>query len=145
MSRKEKNIVEIQLRKQKLQDEIDSIEQKYSKKATKISNGIQKTLKPIKTIRENPLKSVGVSIALGVIVGLSGRRKKKSDTSSSDYPVSSGTSGTGFTNLLMSELKRMAAKRAMMYISDIIDQRVMPEIRNAQNSGDDAPKTQGNQ
>lgn len=31
----------------------------------------------------------------------------------------------------MNELKRMAAKRAMMYISDIVDRKVMPEIRPA--------------
>lgn len=130
MSKKKNDIEEIKLRKQKLQQEIESIENKYSKQATKISNGIQNTLKPIQTIRNNPLKSLGVSIALGVVLGLSGRRKKQSGSSPAERSGNSDTGSSGFTSLLVSELKRMAAKRAMIYISDIIDRKVMPEIRD---------------
>jgi ElaB/YqjD/DUF883 family membrane-anchored ribosome-binding protein len=129
LSKKKHSVDEIQLRKQKLQQEIDLIEQKYSKKATKLSNGIQNTLKPIQTIRDNPLKSLGISVAVGLVLGLSGRRKRSSTKTSSTYDRGSGSSDSGFSSLLMSELKRMAAKRAMMYISDIVDRKVMPEIR----------------
>jgi ElaB/YqjD/DUF883 family membrane-anchored ribosome-binding protein len=129
LSKKKHSVDEIQLRKQKLKQEIDLIEQKYSKKATKLSNGIQNTLKPIQTIRDNPLKSLGISVAVGLVLGLSGRRKRSSTKTSSTDDIGSGNSDTGFSSLLMSELKRMAAKRAMMYISDIVDRKVMPEIR----------------
>lgn len=133
MSKKKHDIEEIQLRKQKLQDEIDLIEEKYSKKVTKISSGIQNTLKPIQTIRNNPIKSLGISIAVGVVLGLSGRSKKTSESSpSSSTGGQSGGGDSGFTSMLMSELKRMAAKRAMLYISDIVDRKVMPEIRSTE-------------
>lgn len=131
MSKNKHQVKEIQLRKQKLQQEIDLIEEKYSSKATKVSKGIQNTLKPIQTIRDNPLKSLGISIAIGVVLGLSGRSKRTSSKSRSDSGDSSGKGDSGFSSLLMNELKRMAAKRAMMYISDIVDRKVMPEIRPA--------------
>jgi ElaB/YqjD/DUF883 family membrane-anchored ribosome-binding protein len=132
LSKKKHSVEEIHLRKQKLQQEIDLIEQKYSKKATKISNGIQNTLKPIQTIRDNPLRSLGISVAVGLILGLSGRSKRSSSKTSSTDDSGSGNSDNGFSSLLMSELKRMAAKRAMMYISDIVDRKVMPEIRRTE-------------
>lgn len=134
MSKKKHKVEEIQLRKQKLQDEINLIEEKYSRKASKISSGIQNTLKPIQTIRDNPLKSLGASIAVGVILGLSGRGKKSSDKSSPDSGGHSVSENSGFTSLLVSELKRMAAKRAMMYISDIVDRKIMPEIRSSESA-----------
>ncbi len=132
MSKKNHKIEEIQLRKQKLQDEISFIEEKYSRKATRLSSGIQNTLKPIQTIRDNPLKSLGISIAVGVVIGLSGRRRKSSKSSSQTDSGNQSVGGdSGFSSMLMSELKRMAAKRAMMYISDIIDRKVMPEMKEA--------------
>lgn len=133
MSKKKNlNIDDIQLRKKKLQDEIEIIEEKYSRKANKISGGIKSTLKPIQAISNHPFKFVGVSIAVGLIIGVSGRRKSKSDKAPTDSEGSSGSDSSGFTSLLISELKRMAAKRAMVYVSDIVDRKVMPALAPSQ-------------
>jgi len=144
LSKNKHSVKEIQLRKQKLQQEIDLIEQKYSNKATKVSQGIQNTLKPIQTIRNNPLRSLGISIAIGVVLGLSGRSKRTSSKSQSDDGERSGNGDSGFSSLLMNELKRMAAKRAMMYISDIVDRKVMPEIRATHTADTSDSKNQDN-
>ena len=135
MSRKKTDIEDIKLRKQKLQQEIDLIEEKYTRQAKKISGGVQNTLKPIQKIREHPLKSVGISIAVGLLIGASGRRKssEKPGQGSGSNTSSSASKGDGFTSLLMSELKRMAAKRAMMYISEIVDRKVMPGLTSDSN------------
>ncbi|WP_340103072.1 DUF883 C-terminal domain-containing protein [Rhodohalobacter sp. 8-1] len=129
--KKNQNIDDIQLRKEKLQSEIELIEEKYSRKASKISGGIDTTLKPIKKIRDNPFKAIGISIAVGLIAGVSGRKKRKSAGRPTDVGSNSGSKGTGFTSLLISELKRMAAKRAMIYISDIVDRKVMPGLTSS--------------
>lgn len=122
--RKDWSLHEINVRKEELQDEIDQIENKYTQKVTKIKRRIQNTLKPVKTIRDKPIKALGVSIALGFIIGISGRKKSKAD------PVvnNSVASDPGFTSMLMNELKRVAARRAMIYITDLVDHKVMPEI-----------------
>jgi ElaB/YqjD/DUF883 family membrane-anchored ribosome-binding protein len=119
---------DIKLRKKKLQDEIELIEDKYSRKANMISGGIESTLKPIHNIKKHPFKSVGVSIAVGLLIGISGRRRRKSNSSVPDAEDRSGGDRSGFTSLLIGELKRMAAKRAIVYISDFVDQKVMPGI-----------------
>jgi len=144
LSKNKHSVKEIQLRKQKLQQEIDLIEQKYTNKATKVSKGFQNTLKPIRTIRNNPLKSLGISIAIGFVLGLSGRSKRTSTKSQSDDGKQSGNGDSGFSSLLMNELKRMAAKRAMMYISDIVDRKVMPEIRATHTAESSESKNQDN-
>lgn len=125
--RKDWSLHEINARKEELQDEITQIENKYTQKVTKIERRIKSTLKPVKTIRKKPLKALGVSIALGFLIGISGRKKSKSD------PVvnNSVASEPGFTSLLMNELKRLAARRAMVYITDIVDQKVIPGINAA--------------
>lgn len=132
MSRKKTDIQDIKLRKQTLQQEIDLIEEKYTQKAKKISSGVQSTFKPIQKIREYPLRSVGISFAVGLLIAASGRSRRKS---TSDYGQESGTNisssrtqDDGFTSLLMNELKRMAARRAMIYISDLLDKKVMPGL-----------------
>lgn len=132
--KKNPNIDDIQLRKKKLQDEIELIEAKYSRQASKISGGIESTLKPVQSIRDNPFKAVGISIAAGIIIGVSGRRKKKSKSHPEDIGGNSGSGSSGFTSLLISELKRMAAKRAMIYISDIVDRKVMPGLTSSKPS-----------
>ena len=128
MSSKKTDIEEIKLRKQKLQQEIDLIEDKYTRKAKKISGGVQNTLKPLQTIRDNPFKSLGISVAVGILIGASGRRKSEKRSDNESGATVTTSKNDGFTSLLMSELKRMAAKRAMMYISDLVDKKVMPGL-----------------
>lgn len=127
--RKDWSLHEINIRKEELQDEIDQIENKYTQKVTKYKRRIHNTLKPVKTIRDKPIKALGVSIALGFIIGITGRNKSKSDP----VPVVNNSVGSdpGFTSMLMNELKRMAARRAMIYITDLVDHKVMPEINAA--------------
>ena len=120
----------IQLRKQKLQEEIDSIEEKYSRQAKKINTSIQSTLKPVETIKNYPITSLGISLAVGFVVGFSGKRKKRkpASTTSASESTSRKSDKEGFSSILVGELKRMAAKRAMYFISDWVDKKVMPTL-----------------
>lgn len=123
-------IDQIKQRKEKLQQEIDHIEEKYSRKATKIEGRIQSTLQPIQTIQKNPLKSIGVAIAVGFLIGYSGRKKSKtSQSNQSTHTYDSDSSG--FTPLLMNELKRMAVHRAMIYLTGLVDHKIIPGITAA--------------
>jgi len=124
---------ELRERKEKLKRELDLIEDKYSGKISRAKNTVNRTLKPIKAIKENPLKAVGIAVVVGVLAGMSGRKK------SSKYS-NTGGAGTGFSSLLMGELKRLAARKAMVYVSDIVDQEVMPRIRRKKN--EDSPSSE---
>ncbi len=76
----------------------------------------------MKEIRKNPFKAVGVSIGVGFVVGfLTGGSRRRSRR-----PIAHGT---GFSSLFMAELKRVAAQRAMLYLSDMLDEKVMPRFK----------------
>lgn len=76
----------------------------------------------MKNIRKRPYTAIGLSIAIGFLVGITGRKKSKGNN------TPSGNYGTGFSSLFMAELKRMAAQRAMVFVSEAIDQKVMPRF-----------------
>lgn|GEM_PF-720822 len=124
---------ELRERKEKLKRELDQIEEKYSSKITRAKNTVNRTLKPVKTIKESPFKAVGIAVIVGVLAGMTGRKKSSAQSDS-------GGSGLGFSSLLMGELKRLAARKAMVYVSDIVDQEVMPRIRRKKN--EDSPSSE---
>lgn len=123
---------ELRERKEKLKREVNQIEEKYSEKITSAKNTVNRTLKPISTIRENPFKAVGIAVVIGALTGITGRKKSSKKSDSDD-------SGTGFSSLLMGELKRLAARKAMVYVSDIVDQEIMPRIRRKKS--EDSPSS----
>lgn len=141
--KKDVSIDEIKERKKLLKEKINGIENKYTRKVTTIEGKVRKSLKPIHSIREKPLKAVGTSIAVGFIIGILGR--KKSTSSSSSKTSDSIGSSSGFTSFILFELKRMAAQKAMIYISDILDHKVMPKIINKPSEKDENQHNQQSQ
>ncbi|CAN5150198.1 hypothetical protein BH23BAC3_BH23BAC3_28440 [soil metagenome] len=124
------SLEKIKRRKEELQAEIDRIEDNYISKASEIERKVKSVLRPVHNIRKKPFTTVGISVAVGFVIGF--LRKKKSRKTQKSHKSSpsdfNGKSDTGFTTLLMAELKRLAAQRAMTYVSEVIDQRVMPRL-----------------
>lgn len=130
------SLEKIKRRKEELQAEIDRIEDNYITKASNIERKVKGVLRPVHNIRQKPFTTVGISVAVGFVIGY--LRKKKSSKSSksrkfkdSSQSAYDGKSDTGFTTLLMAELQRLAAQRAMMYVSDLIDKRLRPKNSNS--------------
>jgi len=121
------SLEKIKRRKEELQAEIDRIEDNYISKASEIERKVKGVLRPVYNIRKKPFTTVGVSIVVGFAIGYL-RKKKSGKPQKSTSSDQNGQSDFGFTTLLMAELKRMAAQRAMMYVSEVIDQRVMPRL-----------------
>lgn len=120
----------IKRRKKELQTEIDLIEDKYIRQAADIERKVKTALKPVQNIRTKPFVSVGISIALGFSIGFIGKKKKKEKKKSqpSYQSDNSDNGGISFTKLFLAELKRLAAQRAMMYVSEVLDKKVMPNF-----------------
>lgn len=122
---------QIQERKRELENEIHRVEEKYSSKASSIEKTVQSTLRPVKKIRDKPFVAVGLSAALGFLIGVSGRKKRsrKKDRDLPEAPaVYSGKQDSGFTSLVAGELKRLAARKAIAYFSEWVDHSLMPEL-----------------
>jgi len=134
----------IERRKKELQAEIDRIEENYIRKASEIERKIKSVLRPVHNIRTKPFTSIGISLAVGFAIGFLRKKKsKKQKPVPSDGQVTyqNGNDGTGFTTLFLAELKRLAAQRAMMYVSDLVDKKVMPRFTNDSEMPEERQKT----
>lgn len=131
MSDKKKSIEEIQIRKERLKSELEAIETKYAAKIGGVKRMVNGSLKPAQKIRRNPLKAVGYAVLVGVAIGLvrsKGSSKKKKQEKSSQ----SGDSKVRFRSMLMDELKRLAARKAMVIVSEMVDKEVIPRIKSTE-------------
>lgn len=115
------SMAEIKFRKKKLKDDIDKLESGFKNRAEKVRSMIPGNINPVGSIRKHPFRALGIAIASGLVIGLSS--KKKRFRSEKEGSISSSNNDSGFTSLLMYEIKRLAAHRAVSYISDLIDQR----------------------
>lgn len=117
------SMVEIKFRKKKLKDDLDKLESGFKDRANKIRSIIPDQINPIDSIRKHPFRSLGIAVATGLVLGLSSRKKKRSENGN-EIHSKNPSANSGFSSLLLDELKRLAAHRAASYISDLIDQRV---------------------
>lgn len=104
---------EIKARKEKLDREIDELEQRLETRMGKVQRTVLGTLQPLSAIRDNPFKAVGTAVLVGFIFGLPRRSKS-----------GSGSAKSRFHTLLFDELKRIAARKAVEYTSDFVDEKI---------------------
>lgn len=122
---KKSSIEEIQVRKERLKNELDAIETKYAAKIGGVKRLVNGSMEPAKNIRRNPLKSVGYAVLIGFAVGLVRSKKSSKKKRRQNH---SGESTVGLTSLLMSEFKRLAARKAMVFVSEMVDKEVIPRL-----------------
>ncbi len=117
---KKKNIsmTEIRLRKTRLEDDIDLLEQSFENRYTRTKKRFLGSFKPVEFIKKRPLQMVGAALIVGLAVSITRRKKSKNDNGS----ASSGS--PAFTGILYDEMKRLAARKAASYMTEWIDQRI---------------------
>jgi len=111
-------MAEINFRKKKLKDDLDKLESGFKERADKVKSIIPVSMNPVDSIRKHPFRAFGIAIASGLLFGLSSRNKRSQSDNEAINNHSSQSSG--FSSLLISELKRLAAHRAASYISEMI-------------------------
>lgn len=132
MSDKERlNMAGIRLKKQQLHDDLEVLEDSFEDRIKSVKSNILKSVNLSVPIKENPVKAVGIAIAAGLIYGLSRPKKRKRRVRSDDPgrmeyedPGSMNMPSIGLRTLMMDEIKRMAARRAALYISDMMDKKI---------------------
>lgn len=118
---KNKNIsmADIKRRKKKLEDDLELLEGDFEHRITSAQKKVLGPLKPIDYIKKNPFKAVGTSVLVGVALGLMGKEK------SSGMEASSGSSHKEkLFDILFDEVKRVAARKAATYLSELIDEKI---------------------
>src|SRR5690625_1871595 len=123
-------MADIRLRKQQLKDDLDVLEDNFEERIRSARTNILKSVNLYEPSRKKPLRVVGMAIAAGLIVGLSRRKKTRNKSRRTDQrPVAHEEHGSfevpaiGFTTLLADETTTIAAHRAALYISEIMDEK----------------------
>lgn len=118
---KNKNIsmADIRKRKKKLEDDLDLLEDDFEDRISSVQKKVLGPLQPINLIKENPFKAVGTSVLVGVALGLMGKEKSSGEKKSVD-----DSQKEKLFELLFNEVKRVAARKAATYLSDLIDERI---------------------
>jgi hypothetical protein len=124
MGKSKLSMADFRKRKVRLQDDLDLLEGSLENRFSKAKKSLLGSFNPVETIKKRPLQAVALSVVAGVVLGLSGKKKRKRPKDTGDYIESSSSGSTGFTSLLLDEVKRIAARRAASYISEIMDEKL---------------------
>lgn len=112
-------MAEIRRRKKKLEDDLELLEGNFENRISTVQKKVLGTLKPLKMIKKNPLKAVGSSVLIGFAIGMMGDNRASSNEDSSGH-----LQKEKLVNLFFNEVKRIAARKAGMYLSDFVDQKI---------------------
>jgi len=113
------SMADIKRRKKKLEDDLELLEGDFEHRISSAQKKVLGPLKPIDYIKKHPFKAVGTSVVVGIAFGLIGSGKSSNST---------GTEGAKHKEklfeLLFNEVKRVAARKAATYISEMIDEKI---------------------
>jgi uncharacterized protein YpuA (DUF1002 family) len=101
---------ELEKKKQELEEELNKIQGELDSSIDRVREDVSSSLNPKNIIRKHPLPMVGASALLGFLLG----HKKRSSTSISDK-------GRDFSGALLSELKRLATRKAINFATDYVE------------------------
>jgi len=115
--------------KEELKQDIRKIEGDFKGRISNVKGTITEILHPTEQIKKYPFKAVGVALGVGLVCGLlkSSKKKRRRESQESYHPT---PPGSGFTSLLLNELKHLAARKAIHYMSDLIDEQVSSLKKN---------------
>lgn len=106
----QKKVDELEKKKQQLEEELNNIQGELDNSIDQVREDVSSSLNPKNIIRKHPLPIVGASALVGFLLG----HKRNPSTSSSDK-------GRDFSGALLSELKRLATRKAINFATDYVE------------------------
>ncbi len=106
----EEKIDELEKKKQELEGELNKIQGELDNSIDQVREDVSSSLSPKNIIRKHPLPIVGASALIGFLLG----HKRRSSTTSTDK-------GGDFSGALLSELKRLATRKAINFATDYVE------------------------
>lgn len=123
MSKSGEALIELEQRKKRIEAELNQIHQDMDSSVDVMKQKVLSIVLPVKAIREKPFKAVGVALIAGFTLGLP-RLRMKSKRREKNYEEESGGSSQGVTSLMFDEMKRIAARRAVRFFMDTVDEKL---------------------
>ena len=111
-----KNLKRLEERKQALELEITRLQTDIDSSIESVKDEISQNLDPREIIKKYPLRSLGISLIVGVMLARLGKNNK--------------AIGTGATSMLGFELKRMLTQKGVSLLADYVDNKISPKREN---------------
>ncbi|MFH5831187.1 hypothetical protein [Halalkalibaculum sp. DA384] len=105
---------ELKAKKEELEAELNRIQHELDSNIDEVRADVSEKLKPSEIIKNYPIPVVGLSVFVGFLAGHTPKRKGSSRPGSH-------SSGDGFAALLISELKKIATRKAVSAATDYFD------------------------
>ena len=122
----EEKVDELKKKKQELENELNKIQGDLDNSIDKVREDVSSNLNPKNFIRKYPLPIVGGSALLGFLLGHKNKR-------------SSSDKGNDFSGALLSELKRLATRKAINFATDyverVLEQKADEHLSSENNGG----------
>ncbi len=107
---------EMKAKKKELEAELNRLQNELDNTLDEVRSDVSHKLKPTEIIKNYPIPAVGLSLLIGFLAGHKPRKSSGSVTSAD------GNQGDeGFTSLLLTELKRLATRKAVTAATDYLD------------------------
>ncbi|PAU92777.1 hypothetical protein CK503_14900 [Aliifodinibius salipaludis] len=107
----QKKVDELEKKKQELEEELNNIQGELDNSIDRVREDVSNSLDPKNIIRKHPLPIVGASALLGFLLG---HKNRKSSTSSTEKVGE-------FSGALLSELKRLATRKAINFATEYVE------------------------
>lgn len=117
-------MIEVRDRKEKLKQEIRLLESGFESRVTHLKGSINEIRKPAGLIKNSPIKSVAIAAGIGFAIGLLKKKRKRSSGSGQGTIEPEGRRSPGITSFIVEELQHLAAQKAMMYLSELVDKQI---------------------
>ena len=102
-------IDKLEEKKKELEQELQNIQHELDDSLDKVRSDVSSQLAPTQFIKRHPLPVVGLSVLAGFLLG-----NKNSNRIS-------GSSDSGFSSVLISEIKKLATKKGISLATDYIE------------------------
>lgn len=111
------NVDKLEQKKRELEAELNDIQNELDDSIDQVRHEVSDKLDPKSFIRKHPLPVVGGAVLVGFLLGHEDEGSTKSTStsgSSSDHKI---------TNTLLYELKRLATKKALSFVTDFMEKK----------------------
>lgn len=115
----------LEQKKKELEAELEHIQEELDQDVIGVQSEVSRSFSPDRLIRKYPLPILGASVLLGFLVGHEGGGRKGRREGSSD---------SGISDTLITELKRLATQKAIRFAGDYLEELLEEKARGRKDS-----------
>lgn len=119
---------EIEKKKKELQAELDRIQDELDNSLDEVRSDVSNKLQPAEFVKKYPLPVLGLSVLVGF---LTGHKRRASELPSS----AARAKEDGFSYTLLSELKKIATRKAISFATDYVESLLGEKKRDVTTTG----------